>query len=108
MPFVAKGPRSPETRAKIAASLRGRKRPEMSNEKHWAFKGAEASYSALHHWMQRNHPRVGVCEECGATGRTEWANLDHRYRRVRDDWRELCCLCHRRYDAGLISLKEHN
>jgi len=95
-------PQSQETRDKISAALRGR----IFGEKHWSYKGGKASYSAVHHWMNRHHPRLGVCEECGATGRTQWANLDHSYRRVREDWRELCVTCHRRYDAGTLTFKE--
>jgi hypothetical protein len=60
------------------------------------WKGERASRSAVHHWMLRHFPKGGVCEQCGRRGVTDWANIDHRYRRVRRDWHEWCRSCHQR------------
>jgi hypothetical protein len=39
---------------------------------------------------------------CGFSERkTEWTNVDHRYRRVREEWRECCRWCHRNADKAL-------
>lgn len=81
---------SPETRAKIAATKRG--------SLNAAWKGDAAKYAAIHMWLHRNVQKVGACADCGAEGRTEWANISGEYRRGADDYRELCATCHRRFD----------
>ena len=66
---------------------------------HGNWKGDSARYSAVHMWLRRNRQKSGVCDECGAEGFTEWANVSGEYRREdRLDWRELCRSCHRRAD----------
>jgi hypothetical protein len=63
------------------------------------WKGDNASRSAIHKWLSKIKPLTGICEECGVTGkRTEYSNVDHTYRRVVEDYRELCSRCHRYYD----------
>jgi hypothetical protein len=65
----------------------------------------DAGYRAIHYWLCRNHPKTGVCEECGrevgtTKGQgTEYANISGEYRRDRVDYRELCVPCHRIWDA---------
>jgi hypothetical protein len=113
---------SPESKAKIAAALRGRQRPaevvekiaaaqrgrkhSMHGEGHYLWRGDEASYRTIHSWLNRNFPKVGLCEQCGADvgGRghagTHYAFLRHPepYTRNRDDYRELCPKCHTALD----------
>lgn len=63
------------------------------------WKGDEAGRSSIHKWLNKHYPLTGTCEECGETGvRTEYSNNDHKWRRDRDDYRELCGRCHRYYD----------
>ena len=64
------------------------------------FKGDEASYGAIHTYLRKHFPKTGTCDECGTTGkRTEYALIKGReYSRDREDYRELCKLCHNRYD----------
>jgi hypothetical protein len=62
------------------------------------WKGDEISYSRLHNWVRREKTKTEICEHCGQEGYTEWANVDHLYRRDLDDYMELCKLCHRAYD----------
>jgi hypothetical protein len=64
-----------------------------------AFKGDEAGYRAIHTYLSKHFPKSGICEECGEAKRTEYALIKGReYSRQREDYRELCKLCHNRYD----------
>jgi len=69
--------------------------------------------------FQKGHPKYGngsnkgkhwkgkakFCENCGKIGEKvgdrwniDWANIDHKYRRVLEDYIGLCKKCHRKYD----------
>lgn len=72
--------------------------------KNGMWKGGAASYRALHYWINRHHPRIGVCDGCKAevgtarfTG-TEYANVSGEYLRDPGDYRELCRSCHTKFD----------
>ena len=67
-------------------------------DRHPLWAGDDASYSTVHNWLARWFTKAGACEECGAEGKTGWSNVDHKYRRVREDYRELCPSCHWHYD----------
>ena len=75
------------------------KRPD--GERHWLWQGDTTGYQGVHSYMQRNYPKTGRCETCGKDARTHWSNVDHRYRRVRKDWVELCPSCHKKHDLAL-------
>jgi len=68
-------------------------------EKHPLWKGEAAGYSAIHVWVRNNYVKQGRCETCGKEGRTEWANVSGEYKRVREDWIELCRPCHVQRDG---------
>lgn len=69
------------------------------DEKHYRWKGDNVSYSALHHWINKKLGHPFVCEHCGKSeGRLEWANINHKYRRILEDWIRLCKSCHRKHD----------
>jgi hypothetical protein len=82
------------------------------------FKGDAVGYSGIHDWVQywRGYPTT--CEGCGKTGlkgqKIHWANRDHKYSRVLDDYIRLCAKCHGEYDKKFNlrkrskSLKESN
>jgi hypothetical protein len=55
-------------------------------------------------WLLRNCPKTGVCEECGAEGKTDYAFKRHPepHTRNRDDYAELCKSCHWRFDEPVI------
>lgn len=57
-------------------------------------------YGALHTYLRKHYPKSGICDECGQPAdRTEYALIKGRqYTRNREDYRELCKLCHNRYD----------
>lgn len=64
------------------------------------WKGDEATYITIHNWVRKHKAYTGVCSLCGQEARTEWANVDHKYRRDLDDYFEVCRPCHYRYDRG--------
>lgn len=64
-----------------------------------AWKGDLASYSAIHKWVTAKFGRPKLCVECNTSGkRMNWANISRKYKRVRNDWIELCAKCHKRFD----------
>lgn len=66
---------------------------------HHAWKGDAGSYHTIHAWLRANCPKNGVCEKCGEPKPTEYALIHGReYSRNRNDYLELCKLCHNRYD----------
>lgn len=67
----------------------------VAGEQHGNWHGDQADYSAVHAWVRRHYEKSGVCESCGAQGRTDWSNVSGEYRRLdRSDWIELCRRCH--------------
>lgn len=70
-------------------------------EKHYAWKGVQAGYRAIHTWLQRTFGTPNTCEQCGKKGTghsIQWANVSKKYQRDRSDWKRLCASCHKRYD----------
>lgn len=65
------------------------------------WKGEDASYSAIHHFLLKHFPKTGICDECGTAGKTHHALLRGRaYSRNRGDYQELCPRCHKQYDEA--------
>jgi hypothetical protein len=64
------------------------------------WKGDSAGKHAIHRWVEKNKGRPKKCGICGIEGNKiyDWANKDHRYRRVLDDYIRLCRACHQKYD----------
>jgi len=97
---------------KIGSSNKGIKRSQEFRDKirRWRlgkhqegvglWKGDKVSYTALHMWVSRWKGKPMKCEMCGAEGRKryDWANIDHKYRRVLEDYIRLCVPCHAKYD----------
>jgi hypothetical protein len=102
-------PKSPEHVRKVAESLRGR--PGLKGPDNPTWKGDEAGESAIHKWLNDRHPKTGLCDECGVGGRlTHYAFKKHPepYTRDRNDCRELCSACHRRFDGYTADQGWHN
>lgn len=74
----------------------------MEDEKNLNWKGDFAGYVAIHNWVRKHKGRPNRCEHCGKielnTKKIHWANIDHKYRRVLDDYIRLCASCHEKYD----------
>ena len=81
-------------------------RPQTTGNKNGFWKGDNAKYGAMHGWVQKWKGKPNICEMCGRTNlkprQYHWANIDHTYRRVLDDYIRLCASCHQKYDI------EHN
>lgn len=75
----------------------------FSGNKNWLWKGDKASYTALHSWVRRWKGKPTKCEVCGSEGikKYQWANIDHKYRRVLEDYISMCPSCHKKYDIRL-------
>lgn len=72
------------------------------------FNGTTQEYKALHGWIRRNFKRPAGCEHCGDTGakRYDWATIDNRYTKNREDWENLCRRCHIKSDGRINQLKK--
>lgn len=61
----------------------------------------DASYFAIHIWVNHWKGKPQKCIFCGITNKNkklEWANIDHRHKRDLNDYIPACCSCHRKYD----------
>lgn len=96
----------------------GKKRPEIAGKNHWAFgknrkditgknhylwKGNKVGYWGVHHWIERWKGKPKKCDNCGTekAKKYEWANVDHKYKRVLEDYIRMCTKCHRKYDYAM-------
>ena len=83
---------------------KGLKIEQTKGEGNGMWKGENASYFAIHSWVYRTKGKPEKCIDCGkTTGRIEWSNIDHQYRRKIEDYQARCKKCHERYDD--INLK---
>lgn len=93
---------SQESKQKIRETLLKKAKYE---EKNPFWKGDRVGYVGLHLWVQKWKGKPETCEKCGREGLTGrqigWANIDHKYRRVLDDYIRLCRKCHKNYDTTL-------
>ena len=75
---------------------------QNKNEKHKNWLGNKVNYRDLHNWVMRWRGSPDTCEKCGKVGLSghsiHWANIDHKYRRILDDYIRLCAKCHKIYD----------
>lgn len=76
------------------ADYRNRKGKEAS-----AWRGAKATYSAIHKWVNKHFNKPCRCEQCGSNRYIDWANISGEHKRVREDWLALCRSCHFYYDG---------
>lgn len=68
---------------------------------------SKKEYNTIHQWRLRNYKKTGVCEHCGETAKTQWANKTGNYLRDdNDDWLELCARCHGDFDKrGMFTVR---
>lgn len=78
------------------------KKGEVAEASNSQWKGAKASYSAIHHWVRRKLGKACKCELCGTSEirKYHWANISGQYRRDLSDYFQLCVPCHKKYDLG--------
>lgn len=75
-------------------------RINQSGDKNGQWKGDNAGYYCMHTWVIRWKGKPNKCEVCGKTKakKFEWANIDHKYHRILEEYIRMCTSCHRRYD----------
>ena len=69
--------------------------------KNTEWKGDKAGYTALHDWVRKWKGNAKRCERCGLNDPKRmyhWANVDHSYKRILEDYISMCVSCHRKYD----------
>jgi len=73
---------------------------DQKGAKNSMWKGDNVGYSALHKWIKKQLFKRKVCQHCGTkkAKRYEWANISKKYKRDLEDWIELCCSCHYKFD----------
>jgi len=76
------------------------KRAVIVGDKNHSWKGDKVGYWGIHRWIKIQRGTPIICEHCGTeTARKyEWANKDHKYKRILTDYMRLCTKCHRKYD----------
>ncbi len=95
--------KNPEShRQRVSASLVGK-----FGERSRRWKGNNATYAAIHMWVKKHWGMPDHCDfcHCEQASRFEWCNKDKQYRRVREDWIQLCPSCHGRFDHALLREK---
>lgn len=79
-----------------------KKMRSVKGEIHPSWKGEDITYAAIHSWVIKWKGSPSICEKCGGkefkSRQIHWANIDHKYRRVLDDYIRLCVKCHWQYD----------
>lgn len=81
---------------------------QIRDNKHWAWKGPQASYRALHYWVQKRLGKALQCSNHNCANKStvyQWANISRKYKRNLKDWISLCVACHSLYDRGRLKLK---
>jgi hypothetical protein len=85
------------------AKKKTRLKMSQSHKARWPLSPFNKGYRSLHSWVARWKGKPNACEKCGKTGLKGqiigWANIDHKYRRVLDDYIRLCAKCHGEYDV---------
>ena len=101
---IKKGYKPPNQKGlkRVSVWNKGKICPQLQGEKQGQWRGEDASYSSIHRWVRKWKGIPIVCEKCGELKTNDysiqWANIDHQYRRVLDDYIALCIKCHRKYD----------
>lgn len=67
----------------------------MENQKFWRNKRA---YDAVHQWVRYHLGPANRCEEdiTHEANRFHWSNISSKYKRNKEDWKQLCPPCHAR------------
>lgn len=68
----------------------------------WRAEWDTLKYSAKHARVREWWGPPTACERCGGPA-VEWANLDHTYRPIREEWAMMCKPCHKTNDRGLAA-----
>ena len=71
-----------------------------SGSEHLNWKGNNVGKTAVHRWIERWKGKPMKCDNCGTekAKKYEWANINHKYHRILEDYIRMCTSCHRKYD----------
>jgi hypothetical protein len=102
-------PRSEDEKKRISIGMRGKntwakgRKLNGRGSKTVNWKGPNASYIVVHHWVERHLGRPRKCAKCATeTAKIyDWANKSGQYKRQLDDWIRLCRDCHAKYDKAV-------
>lgn len=83
---------------------KGLRRPELSGENHYGWKGDDVGYTGLHEWVKRNLVKPQTCRDCNLPKKLELANISQKYLRELSDWEWLCRSCHMKKDGRMEKL----
>lgn len=103
---------TPETKEKMRERMLGNTytlgktwKKNVQEHEHVKWAGDKVGKRAVHIWVEKWKGKPDTCESCGKTGlkgyQIHWANVDHKYKRVLEDYIRMCVKCHGKYD------KEH-
>ncbi len=69
-----------------------------NNHIHWL--GDKIGKKSIHKWVKYWKGVPNYCEMCGTNEKRmyHWANIDHTYKRVLNDYISMCVRCHKKYD----------
>jgi hypothetical protein len=63
----------------------------------------KVGYYGVHSWLYTNFGKATVCEKCGNQKKVQWAKLKGKsYLRKRENFWQLCTICHIEYDKTSI------
>lgn len=103
---LERGRKANETRVMRGSYNNGRTGIKGEKDPNWI--GEKATYNSKHKWIQKHWIKTEYCEICKKYTPappntrlkfgTQWANISNEYKRIREDWLELCPKCHRNYD----------
>lgn len=81
---------------------------ELSKEVYPNFNGTVAKYKKLHKWVRKNFSHAKYCDSCliETAKIYDWASIEDRYTKNREDWEYLCRSCHIKKDGRINHLKK--
>ncbi len=82
-------------------------RVKRDNRGRFAIRGDEYTYAGLHRWISKCLGKAETCSDCGSEKRVQWANVSKKYLQELKDWKELCAVCHRKFD-GITKLDKRD
>ena len=86
----------------------GKKREDMTDNKHYMWKGDSSSYTAVHQWIRRKMGKATCCSKNKnhKSKKFHWGNKSGEYKRDISDWHQLCSSCN--HKDGIKIHKRYN